>query len=343
MLLDDACGIDEQQLRGRVQICDVDHVISMVEGGLKCKCYNIFLVQFIVDKLEKTDRLYAKQHAACICENTAYQRPCWFKFAFAFLKNMYPVPVGAFDMYSRDFCPVNASLQIDAERANPYMMTREWVQHYGHQFARILRERWQTGDCGEDLLLLTVLRRPEPLFNKTLPNSPPAPFIFISYGSEVTKRLDEAAQSASRRGLRPHNFDPIATSLRRANHDLDRGHHLITVTDHLLDEIVDLLDASTHDETKRTSGKFWGHVPYWAVWAFLGCTLLCVAMMAGLCVMRSHVRRGSQRGKMQSADGRRWKTGFVGDDAGYSEQKPGVNLMQMMIPVGRSTNTATVI
>lgn len=210
------CGIDDADLRRNVRVCDPDKAISMSE------------VKVIKDKL---DTIYNRKDKYCVCRKDQL-RPCWFRFGFAFLRQMLPVESGVSHLYSREFCPANETLLRYTKNNAVIHSTRESVTHYGKNFARLLRERWLMGECEEDILFLVLLRRPDSLVNRvTLPYVASravhrTPYIFASYGSLVREKIDTLNLVDENFPLNYHQADPLQKIVEAENANLENGYSL---------------------------------------------------------------------------------------------------------------------
>ncbi|EFO19093.2 hypothetical protein LOAG_09401 [Loa loa] len=293
------CGIDDVNLQKSVPVCDPDKAISMSE------------IEVIKNKLE---RIYNRKNNSCICGSDQV-KPCWFRFGFAFLRRMFPVESGVSDLYSREFCPTNKTLLSYTKSYTLMGSTRETIINYGKNFARLLRERWLLGKCGEDILFFILLKRPNQLMRRnTLPylttgTIQQTPYIFASYGSLVRERIDPfntmPINDLSINQQQQHYSDPLQEIVEAENVNFENGYSLKVVTENLLDRFEEKLSQEYSLPHTRS------HIPNWAITVFITCALLCLLMTLGLCLMQTSVRRGSPRNKPIDTT-RRWKAGFVG-------------------------------
>uniref|UniRef100_A0A914CP93 Uncharacterized protein n=1 Tax=Acrobeloides nanus TaxID=290746 RepID=A0A914CP93_9BILA len=183
------CGILDPQLDHGL-ICDPDNVISMSEAHL----VDTFL-----------QRVYNERKHKCIC-NKSKGLNCWYKFGFAFLREIFPVDGAVSDLYG------------------------DSIYEYAHNFARIVRERWDFSSCGEDILILVVLQRPAQLVPDSLPDSSQhqgassnrLPVIFVSYGSQVVERFG----SAEGFHAMPYSLEPLQRIVDEENERLQNGYPL---------------------------------------------------------------------------------------------------------------------
>ncbi|VDK58140.1 unnamed protein product [Anisakis simplex] len=319
------CGIDDPLLRQSVRVCDPDKVISMSE------------VEVIKDKLED---IYSHKTDFCICRHDQ-PRPCWYRFGFAFLRHMLAVDSGVSHLYSREFCPANETLLRYTKSHDSLLQSKESVQHYGDHFARLIRERWLMGECDEDVLFLILLRRPDQLISRNLMAHSfgipliPAPYIFASYGPLVVEKVDALDPKEEDFPLK-YRVDSLTRIVEAENENLENGYPLKAVVERLLERFEQTLSKA---EEAYSAPRVRHHIPDWAIAVFAACAFLCILMAFGLCLMRTSVRRGSQRGKPADT-ARRWKAGFVGENM---EGVPtgGVNLMQMMLMPSSSRNVTT--
>ncbi|KAK0427121.1 hypothetical protein QR680_010072 [Steinernema hermaphroditum] len=285
----DQCGLHDDSIRPLV--CDPQNAVSMSE------------LQVIAEKIEKLKSQHGRK---CVCSAPHHGgfNDCWYKFAFAFLREMVPVVGSNQETFSRHYCPANTTL-LHAHR----LSTREEVLTNGRHFARLIREKSAFGHCEEDILFLVVMNRPDQLIDGDLPspghpNPPPA--IFVSYGSLVSDRvevLDFDHEHVLNRS--PDSLQKIVNAL---NTDLSNGYPLKTVMESLVDQVSEVLISADVNNVHKIQ-----HIPpTWAIIVFATCGVLCVLMAIGLCLMKSSVRRGPTRGKQMGENPRRWKAGFVG-------------------------------
>ncbi|VIO99844.1 Uncharacterized protein BM_BM10741 [Brugia malayi] len=294
------CGIDDANLRKSVRVCDPDKVISMSE------------IEVIKNKL---DSIYNRKNKSCICASDQ-EKPCWFRFGFAFLRRMFPVESGVSHLYSREFCPTNKTLLSYKKSYTLMDSTRESIINYGKNFARLLRERWLMGECDEDILFFILLKRPNQLMRRSTLSylasgtAQQTPYIFASYGSLVREKIDPFHSLPNNdlsmnQQQRQHYFDPLQEIIEAENINFENGYSLKVVTENLLDRF----EATLSQEYTLPRAR--SHIPDWAMIVFIICALLCLLMTVGLCLMQTSVRRGSPRGKPADTT-RRWKAGFVG-------------------------------
>ncbi|VDN50355.1 unnamed protein product [Dracunculus medinensis] len=175
------CGISDIELLQDIKLCDPDQTISMSE------------VEAIKEKLEKIN---SQQRDNCVCKYSQRQ-PCWYRFGFAFIRQIFPVETGVSHLY------------------------RESLQRYGDSYARILRERWAFGECDEDILFLIVQKRSQQ-------------YIFASFGALVIEELENEISSSL---YSKHNLDQFQKTINKENDKLKNGYPLKTVIEQLLDEI----------------------------------------------------------------------------------------------------------
>uniref|UniRef100_A0A1I7YLY1 GPI-anchored protein n=1 Tax=Steinernema glaseri TaxID=37863 RepID=A0A1I7YLY1_9BILA len=285
----DQCGLHDDSIRPLV--CDPQNAVSMSE------------LQVIAEKIEKLKSQHGRK---CVCSSPQHSglNDCWYKFAFAFLREMVPVLGANQESYSRHYCPVNSTLLHGAR-----LSTRAEALTNGRHFARLIRQKSAFGHCEEDVLFLVVMNRPDQLIDGDLPSPGhpyPPPVIFISYGSLVSDRvevLDFDHEHVLNRS--PDSLQKIVSAL---NTDLSNGYPLKTVLESLVDQVSDALIRADVKNVHRIQ-----HIPpTWAIIVFATCGVLCVLMAIGLCLMKSSVRRASTRGKQMGENPRRWKAGFVG-------------------------------
>uniref|UniRef100_A0A913HXJ2 Uncharacterized protein n=1 Tax=Strongyloides stercoralis TaxID=6248 RepID=A0A913HXJ2_STRER len=317
-------------------ICDPDHIFSHTE------------LTVLNDKVEK---IYSEKGDNCICNNSI-KYPCWYKFSFAFLRKLIPIEGGIKDEYNKDYCPINKTLQYIAnkKRNDYYFSSSTSVQMYGEKFAEIIRDRWSSSFCGEEILFFILKNRPQQLIKEGYNNIIPGksiPMIFVALGSTVIERLD-MSNPKKENSLFFYHSAVIKETLIMENDKLLNGYPLLSVIESTLDKFVTILsNADSH----ISSSKVGNHIPSWALIVFGICALSCCLMAIGLCFVRTSARRGSQRGKSNADPNRRWKAGFVGEDnlyhcnyGGYSGDNSrtntsgvfGINLVQ--IPYQRAAH-----
>ncbi|KHN81566.1 hypothetical protein Tcan_12034 [Toxocara canis] len=266
-------------------------------------------VEVIKDKLEE---IYSHKTDFCICRHDQ-PRPCWYRFGFAFLRKMLPVDSGVSHLYSREFCPANETLLRYTKTHGSLLITKESIQHYGDHFARLIRERWLMGECDEDVLFLILLRRPDQLISRNAmahafgTSIVPAPYIFVSYGPLVLEKVEALDPEEEDFPLK-FRVDSLRRIVEAENENLENGYPLKAVTERLLERFEQTLSRA---EEAYSAPRIRHHIPDWAIAVFAACAFLCILMAFGLCLMRTSVRRGSQRGKPADT-ARRWKAGFVG-------------------------------
>uniref|UniRef100_A0A914WXQ5 Uncharacterized protein n=1 Tax=Plectus sambesii TaxID=2011161 RepID=A0A914WXQ5_9BILA len=276
------CSIDEAHLR-RYNVCDPHRAVSMTELSVISK---------------KLDHLYLQKDDTCLCrQETPNNEPCWYKFGFAFLKRLIPADAGLSDDYSSQYCPINRTNMARPTEA-PIYRSRKMLEHYGYQFARVVRERWAMGQCNEDILFLIVMERPKQLVKNKANGQ--QPYIFVSVGSLVQERTDHIVTRETK------TLEQLVNAL---NDKLEHGYTLNAVYERLLDQYAEMLTLADQTWYKPKNRS---HVPDWAFMVFAGCAALLGLMALGLCLMKTGVRRGSQRGKSGTDTQRRWKAGFVG-------------------------------
>uniref|UniRef100_A0AC35UC60 TPM_phosphatase domain-containing protein n=1 Tax=Rhabditophanes sp. KR3021 TaxID=114890 RepID=A0AC35UC60_9BILA len=290
------CGILPMQNSRIGLICDPDHVVSVTE------------LSVITDKIEK---IYESKGDSCICRNKQVY-PCWYKFAFAFVKQLNPVVGGVDEAWGEKECPVNRNLlyQVNKKTVDSNFPDAQSIQQYGDLFTKILRERWAVSQCGEEILFLVVKDRPSQMVPKGFHNIIPGksiPMIFASFGQAVSDRMDPV-NPIVKSFLMPYQGNALMEVLKVENEKLLNGYPLLSVIDSLLDSFVQNLtkaDDNVGEQKEKT------HIPDWAKMVFVGCGLLCLAMAIGLWFKKN--TRRSQRGKPNASDpNRRWKAGFVG-------------------------------
>lgn len=278
-------------------ICDPDHIFSHTE------------LTVLNDKVEK---IYSEKGDNCICNNSI-KYPCWYKFSFAFLRKLIPIEGGIKDEYNKDYCPINKTLQYIAnkKRNDYYFSSSTSVQMYGEKFAEIIRDRWSSSFCGEEILFFILKNRPQQLIKEGYNNIIPGksiPMIFVALGSTVIERLD-MSNPKKENSLFFYHSAVIKETLIMENDKLLNGYPLLSVIESTLDKFVTILsNADSH----ISSSKVGNHIPSWALIVFGICALSCCLMAIGLCFVRTSARRGSQRGKSNADPNRRWKAGFVG-------------------------------
>uniref|UniRef100_A0AC35FL96 Uncharacterized protein n=1 Tax=Panagrolaimus sp. PS1159 TaxID=55785 RepID=A0AC35FL96_9BILA len=272
---------------------------------------------------ESLRRIYRSKQDKCVCTNSVSQQ-CWYKFGFAFIREITPSDGIITDLHSSDHCPINSTF-YHSSTTSFNSMTPEEISNYGQNYARIIRERWNFAECGEDFLILIIQKRPKPLSrNSENMAADLRPIIFLSYGSIIHEKLSH---------LHLNGKTSIHTVVETENSHLQNGYPLNRVLINLIERLVTILkDAEDLPQYPRQKS----HVPFWAWMCFLACFILCVFMTIGLCWIRSTTRRSSQRGKpgIVATNGRSWKAGF-GDDQPTSTNT-NVNLVQMLFPKSRN-------
>uniref|UniRef100_A0AC34RNP9 Uncharacterized protein n=1 Tax=Panagrolaimus sp. JU765 TaxID=591449 RepID=A0AC34RNP9_9BILA len=280
-----ACGVQDSHLLNGL-FCDPDSTVSMSE------------MQLVDDAVQ----VKYKKHTKCICpgkkSKQSKNQQCWYKFGFAFLREIWPIGI-LNELHNAEQCPFNAT----NPDPRPYRLpSSETVYDYGQNYARIVRERWNFGGCGEDIFFLIVQKRPDLLPKH---DSESKPFIFVSYGSIVMEKLSNTVDPI----MMTIPIDPMRRLVDEANNHLADGYPLNRVLTNLINKISDFL-VKSENHNKMPLHK--DHIPFWAWMTFATCGVLCILMGIGLCLLRTTTRRGSQRGKQIIDPGRRWKAGFVG-------------------------------
>jgi len=274
--------------------------------------------------------VYAKHAKSCQCPlSKSNPLGCWYKFGFAFIRELGPPATAEInsgtdgEVYmSIDQCALNQSDSTFS--SDPELMNSDEALRYVENYAKVVRERWAIGDCGEDILLLVVQNPPDALRSKpssSSKGSSTSPMIFLSYGSHVTERLgvlDNLAFNAQ---------EPLRNLVDAENANLRKGYPLSKVLNRVVMRTVESLKR-VENVLKPLQPR--SHIPLWAWGAFATCGITCAIMGIGLCMARSSNRRGLQR-KTTSNDPamRRWKSGFAGEDP---QPTTYVNLVQMMMP-----------
>uniref|UniRef100_A0A0K0F6R3 Receptor ligand binding region domain-containing protein n=1 Tax=Strongyloides venezuelensis TaxID=75913 RepID=A0A0K0F6R3_STRVS len=285
--------------------------------GLICDPEHIFSHTELTVLNEKIEKIYNSKGDNCICNNSI-KYPCWYKFGFAFLRQLTPVEGGIKDEYNRDYCPINKTLlHIVNKKRNDYLFSSpESVQIYGERFAEIIRDRWSASYCGEEILFFILKNRPIQLIEEGYENIIPGkniPMIFVALGPTVIERLD-MSNPKKENSLFFYHSAVIKETLIMENAKLLNGYPLLSVIESSLDKFVTILsNADNH----LSSSKVGNHIPSWALIVFGVCALSCCLMAIGLCFVRTSARRSSQRGKPNADPNRRWKAGFVGEDSLY--------------------------
>ncbi|KAI1722519.1 modulator of levamisole receptor-1 domain-containing protein [Ditylenchus destructor] len=337
------CGIHDSKLLNG-WICDPDNIISMSE------------VYVIDDTLR---RVYSQKSQNCQCssqvttssggkqQKSKSKKACWYKFAFAFLRDLGPVVPTSKDSYMNDLCS-NFSLLPQHLQANrrDNSINAETAFLYAQNYVRVVREKWAIGECGEDILVLTVQNPPKQLVSKSskgaLPSSTPVngflanfvirikfQMVFVSYGSHVVEQFGVVDTYTL-----PYAVEPLRRIVDEANSNLRNAYPLNKVLNNL---VLRTVDALQRVERALKSHHPRSHVPMWA-WAIFGaCGITFIMMGLGMFLIRTRARRGYQRGKSGNVDPamRRWKAGFVGEDVqSQSQQKPNTyaNLINIMMP-----------
>jgi hypothetical protein len=304
------CGLHEPPLLNG-WICDPDNTISLSEV-------------FILDKtLHKN--IYSQNEHKCLCtplNALGKQNPCWYRFGFAFLKELAPVNDAVTDMHTSEKCTYNASLTHYFKEEDE--LTPEKTLLYAQNYARVVRERWNFGECGEDILFLIVQKPPSNLLPARIsPNSFATPMIFASYGSLVMEHIGLMTTFTDSFALQP-----LTEIVDEGNTNVLSGHPLNEVLNSVIQQTADVLSKTNKEDIPPPSKS---HIPKWA-WLIFGiCVIAFLLMFIGLCLIRTSSRRGTQRSKSSHTDGaRRWKAGFVGEE--NTQPVTYVNLVQMMMP-----------
>jgi hypothetical protein len=291
------CGIQDPHIIDGFY-CDPDSTVSMSE------------MQLIDENLR---RIYRSKQDKCVCPDSVSQQ-CWYKFSFAFMREITPIEGTITNLHSSDHCPINASLH---QPLSFYSMTPDAIQNYGQNYARIIRERWNFAECGEDFLILVIQRRPKSLSRLEQQQ----PIIFLSYGSIIHEKLTSLEAFSHL-----HSTATFHSIVENENLHLQNGYPLNRVLISLVGRIAEVLKEA--EQIPKHSSKLRSHVPLWAWTVFGSCGILCILMAIGLYGI-STTRRNSQRGKpIMAVNGRAWKAGF-----GDEQQAPtNVNLVQMLFP-----------
>ncbi|KAI3413969.1 hypothetical protein GPALN_011439 [Globodera pallida] len=355
--------------------CDPESTVSMSEV-------------FAID--ETLRRIYEQNRQNCVCaappeesiqrleiENSAQKMipsgNCWFRFGFAFVPELSPGPDSATaEQCAKNFeNNANNSLEESVEPFGRFLLPEKGnlfdaFSAFADNYARVLRQRWNLGECGEDILLLVVQRPPQKLSAGPLSSAHsrlfgPLPLIFLSIGPSVARRLHAdfgrhalqnillEANSQLQRDARPLFKLAVLVEL------LDNTFKYCQVLSELLlrmeTEVLAALAqefaesagdgtrpplSPTHPRHRHGATTPRSHVPLWA-WAVFGACGIAFAFMAlGLFLIRTRTRRSAtpagikQQQKMVSR--RHWREG---SQFGKDEQPPPttyVNLVQLLMP-----------
>lgn len=110
----------------------------------------------------------------------------------------------------------------------------EEISNYGQNYARIIRERWNFAECGEDFLILVIQRRPRSLSRNSegIITDLRRPLLFLSYGSIIHEKLTSMEAFSSHSHLhRGGNGDTsIHTVVEDENSHLQNGYPLNRVS-----------------------------------------------------------------------------------------------------------------
>uniref|UniRef100_A0A914GY82 Transmembrane protein n=1 Tax=Globodera rostochiensis TaxID=31243 RepID=A0A914GY82_GLORO len=328
--------------------CDPESTVSMSEV-------------FAID--ETLRRIYEQNRQNCVCAppEESIQRleigNCWFRFGFAFVPELSPGPDSATaEQCAKNFeIGANNSLEESIEPFGRFLLPEKGnlfdaFSAFADNYARVLRQRWNLGECGEDILLLVVQRPPQKLSAGPLSSAHsrlfgPLPLIFLSFGPSVTRRLHA-----------DFGRHAVQNILLEANAQLQRdARPLFKVLSELLlrmeTEVLAALAedfagsagdgtrpplSPTHPRHRHSNTTSRSHVPLWA-WAVFGACGIAFGFMAlGLFLIRTRTRRSAtpagikQQQKMVSR--RHWREG---SQFGKDEQPPPttyVNLVQLLMP-----------
>uniref|UniRef100_A0A7E4VNU4 ABC transporter domain-containing protein n=1 Tax=Panagrellus redivivus TaxID=6233 RepID=A0A7E4VNU4_PANRE len=205
-----ACGVhDSYILDGLFFFCDPDSTVSMSEMQL-------------VD--ENLQRVYQKHQTKCVCSGKHTSAQCWYKFGFAFLRELLPIEGVVTEGLSGEHCALNRTLLAHQMPSTTWAMDPPSLLNYGENYARVVRERWNMGDCGEDLLILVVQRRPTGLVPHEFGNDGRPPMLFLSYGSLVAEKvISLESPYLQHSGRDASNQNPLERIVAEANDEFMKG------------------------------------------------------------------------------------------------------------------------
>ncbi len=133
-------------------------------------------------------------------------------------------------------------------------------------YALAIRQKWEVGECGEDLLVLVL-------------NQPPTPTLFLSWGPLIAEKLSTtSAIGGSSSYMSSHIAESMKSVLDEANAQLRRRYPLNRVLNNWLLKMVELLrklNARSHSLHPRS------HVPAWAWGVFAACGVAFALMAIG--------------------------------------------------------------
>uniref|UniRef100_A0A915JNY7 Uncharacterized protein n=1 Tax=Romanomermis culicivorax TaxID=13658 RepID=A0A915JNY7_ROMCU len=298
------CG--EPVLSTKFNICDPEAVMSFTQ------------IDYITKPLDLIEEHYG-DHCICSKSSTSGSRNCWYKFAFAFLKDLpfprIPLPsnIGP-EVLCQDvnLTSINFSENSDEySKTTKFEYTLEETIDYGNQFADILRKRWKLGSCDEDILILVVERAPKSMATSRFDRNSSKPAIFVSMGHLVKFRSDHVT--------RPHNYEvksmeesvTVVNQILRGNSENAALEKALALLISYFDQVLQLADQTF--QRYSPNAVHHNHAPpTWALCAFAGCGALLVIMALGSCLVRTRVRRSFFRNKQAADANRHWKAGFVG-------------------------------
>ncbi|CAD5208956.1 unnamed protein product [Bursaphelenchus xylophilus] len=286
--------------------CDPENTISMAELHI--------LNNYITD-------IYRIHGNTCHCPKAEKSDHCGYKFGFAFIKNISQAVYPSMDHLTKGFCPQDLPL---SPRKGEFTIPEE-VLNYVQNYARIVRERWNLGTCGEDILILIVNEPPEQLIPHAFNQRRSQPFLVVSFGKLITTRYGTSLDQSE------ITLDALSRIVNEENMNLQNGYPLIKVLNDYVSRTIETLNLAGY-KLRVPHSKH--HIPLWAWVIFASCGVLFIMMAAGLCLVKSTSRRGTLRGKSNALDpARRWKAGFVGEE---NQPITYVNLVQMMMPHPRN-------
>ncbi|CAD5206222.1 unnamed protein product [Bursaphelenchus okinawaensis] len=299
------CALQEDTTLLQGWACDPENTISMAELHI--------LNEYIKD-------IYRTNANTCQCPKSESPH-CGYKFGFAFVKNISQDVYPALEHVTKSFCPHKLPL---SPRKRNFTLPKE-VLNYMQNYARIVRERWNLGTCGEDILILIVNDPPEQLIPHSFNTQRHMhPLMVVSYGKLITEKFGES--------LDDHlSMDSLFRIVDEENMNLQNGYPLIKVLNNVVRRSTEAFNLADY-KLQIPHSKH--HIPLWAWIIFASCGVLFILMAVGLCLVKSTSRRGTLRSKSHAMDpARRWKAGFVGEE---NQPVTYVNLVQMMMPHQRN-------
>ncbi|KAI6182265.1 hypothetical protein M3Y97_00361400 [Aphelenchoides bicaudatus] len=234
---------------------------------------------------------------------------CFYKFGFAFLNKVEPLPNRTVDKFDIKFCPsIPTTIQLDSTRSS----STDEILTFAQEYARIIRERnFHNGLCGEEILILVVKEVPTGLFWKSSTADYSGdyfyrPRMFVSFGSMA---IEKFGVTDSQNGASFIN-EPLQKIINEENLRLQNGYPIVQVLNSVVARIDSALRETTQSQEQPQARK---HVPIWAWYVFGTCGVLFALMAVGLYLLRSQNRRSTFRPNTNERS--KWKAGFVGEES----------------------------